>query len=395
MMRIRIVTVLVVLAMVLAFSGVSLAQYGRGTTYTSLTTGSGGLTAKGGDFAVKSSGGTTKLSVDDATGNTVIAGTLTLTGAAAFAGGLTCDSTAFTVANTSGNVGTAGTLTVAGVSALNAGITVDTTAFTVADTTGNVGTTGTLTVGGVSALNAGITVDTSAFTVADTTGNVATAGTISQTLTNAAGGSANPYDYTATLGIMNGSDDFTLFDVNITNANHTGSNTVQAVDIAAITGDAEAVETAVNIGAGWDTGITSASPVTISAMTTLKGQALATAAVITNTDGSETLAVTQSGYLVVSTKSDGATTITLPDPSAAIIGVSFEVMQTADQALEVVCTTADSDGFVALGVPTSDKVSLATASEKIGGGIRIVGISATQWAAFAIGSATLTVEAED
>lgn len=59
-----------------------------------------------------------------------------------------------------------------------------------------------------------------------------------------------------TLGIMNGSDDFTLFDVNITNADHTGSsNTVQALDIAGITGDAQATETAINIGSGWDTAL--------------------------------------------------------------------------------------------------------------------------------------------
>jgi hypothetical protein len=40
---------------------------------------------------------------------------LTVTGAAALNGGLTMDSTAFTVANTSGNTSIAGTLTVAGV----------------------------------------------------------------------------------------------------------------------------------------------------------------------------------------------------------------------------------------------------------------------------------------
>ena len=86
-------------------------------------------------------------------------------------------------------------------------------------------------------------------------------GVFTMTQVNAASGSANPFDYTGTLGIMNGSDDFTLFDVNMTNANHTGTNTVQILDIAAITGDAEATETAINIGAGWDSGLTSLSTV--------------------------------------------------------------------------------------------------------------------------------------
>ena len=71
------------------------------------------------------------------------------------------------------------------------------------------------------------------------------------TVTNPAGGSANPWDYTATLGAMNGNDDFTLFDVNITNADHSGvGNTVQVMDIAAITGDAHATETAIK-DRGW------------------------------------------------------------------------------------------------------------------------------------------------
>jgi hypothetical protein len=90
--------------------------------------------------------------------------------------------------------------------------------------------------------------------------------------TNAAGGSANPWDYTATLGIMDNSDDFTLFDVNLTNANHMGSaNTVQVMDIAAITGDANATETGIKIGTGWDNGVESASPVTINSTLTVTG----------------------------------------------------------------------------------------------------------------------------
>lgn len=80
------------------------------------------------------------------------------------------------------------------------------------------------------------------------------------TLVNIAGGSANPWDYTGTLGIMNGSDTFQVFDVNITNADHTGAaNVVEVLNVANITGDAHATETALNIGTGWDYGLLTGS----------------------------------------------------------------------------------------------------------------------------------------
>lgn len=88
-----------------------------------------------------------------------------------------------------------------------------------------------------------------------TSGAIATSSTISSTNTNAASGSANPLDITSTLAIMNGSDDYTAIDLNITNADHTGSNTIQGLDVSGITGDAQATETAINIGNGWDVGI--------------------------------------------------------------------------------------------------------------------------------------------
>lgn len=113
------------------------------------------------------------------------------------------------------------------------------------------------------------------------TGTLASLGAITQTQVNAASGSANPYDYTGTLGIMNGSDDFTLFDANITNANHTGSNTVQVLDVANITGDAEATETAIKIGTGWDSGITSGSPAALNAGITVDSTAFS----VTDTTG--------------------------------------------------------------------------------------------------------------
>ena len=113
------------------------------------------------------------------------------------------------------------------------------------------------------------------------TGTLASLAGITQTQVNAASGSANPYDYTGTLGIMNGSDDFTLFDANITNANHTGSNTIQVLDVANITGDAEATETAIKIGTGWDSGITSGSPAALNAGITVDSTAFS----VTDTTG--------------------------------------------------------------------------------------------------------------
>lgn len=121
---------------------------------------------------------------------------------------------------------------------------------------------------------------------------------------------------------------------------------------------------------------------------------------IYNSDGSETLDATMSGKTVVCTKSDGTTTITIPDPVAGTVGVVYEIVQTANRQVDVVCTTANSNGIVADGVATSDKVSLATASHLIGGGIRLIGIqtaaSTYKWFATAMSpTEPLTVEAAD
>ena len=121
---------------------------------------------------------------------------------------------------------------------------------------------------------------------------------------------------------------------------------------------------------------------------------------IYNADGSETLDATMSGKTVVCTKGDGTTTITIPNPDATTVGVVYEVVQTADRQVDVVCTTADSNGIVADGVATSDKVSLATASHLIGGGMRVIGIQTAaatyKWFVTAMSpTEPLTVEAAD
>lgn len=77
--------------------------------------------------------------------------------------------------------------------------------------------------------------------------------TYNSAVVNAASGSEVAFLYSGTLGIMNGSDSFNVFDVNLTNADHTGSgNTVGVLDVASITGDAHATEVAIQVGTGWD-----------------------------------------------------------------------------------------------------------------------------------------------
>lgn len=62
------------------------------------------------------------------------------------------------------------------------------------------------------------------------------------------------------VNAMNGTDTLRGLFLDVTNANHTGaSNIFRGIDIGAITGDADATETAINIGSGWDTDIAGAS----------------------------------------------------------------------------------------------------------------------------------------
>jgi hypothetical protein len=139
---------------------------GNNLTVTTNATVSGILGVTGaagvdGDFDVA----TNKFTVQAATGNTLVAGTLgvtgnttlstvDVTGLASLDGGIDVDG-AFTVANTSGDISTSGDLGVTGTStlgvinasglaSLDGGIDVD-GAFTVADTTGNISTTGSIT----------------------------------------------------------------------------------------------------------------------------------------------------------------------------------------------------------------------------------------------------------
>ena len=115
--------------------------------------------------------------------------------------------------------------------------------------------------------------------------------------------------------------------------------------------------------------------------------------VVTNTDESETLTVAQSGSIVTF---DGAGTATIPDASAATVGVIYYLIQTADADLIVTSTTANNNSFVCDNVATSDQVTIGTASHKIGSGMIVIGISATKWFVGALNPENLlTPEAAD
>jgi hypothetical protein len=72
----------------------------------------------------------------------------------------------------------------------------------------------------------------------------------------AAGASGEIVNIANNIPAMNGSDTVSIFEIDIVNANHTtGSNNLNAIYIDGITGDADATETAINIGSGWDNSI--------------------------------------------------------------------------------------------------------------------------------------------
>ena len=117
---------------------------------------------------------------------------------------------------------------------------------------------------------------------------------------------------------------------------------------------------------------------------------------ISNTDGSESLTAAQSGLWVVATKSDGATTMTIPDPGVGTVGVFYYFVQTADQDLIVTATTANSNSFVCDGIATSDAVTISTSGHKVGAGMFVYGISATKWYVGGLNpESVLTPEAAD
>lgn len=56
-----------------------------------------------------------------------------------------------------------------------------------------------------------------------------------------------------TVAIMDNSDDYSILQIDVVNANHTGSsNFLNGLEIVGITGDAQASEAAIRVGNGWD-----------------------------------------------------------------------------------------------------------------------------------------------
>lgn len=196
---------------------------------------------------------------------------------------------------------------------------------------------------------------------------------------NAAGGSKNPWDWTCTLGIMDGSDDFTLFDVNITNADHTGSsNTVQVLDIAAITGDAHATETGIKIGAGWDAGIDSASPALLHVLAT---------DTITCAGGTTVLTSAYYGKTIFIT-GEAAQTITLPaNGAAAGSWMRFVVIGSDSTVPTIAAATADT--LITPNDAAADSVTFGS-GHRIGACVMLIS-TGTYWVAINEGSTTMTV----
>ena len=164
---------------------------------TTLAT-SGTITSVAGDLIIKSDATTTTFSVAAATGNTVVAGTLSVGGAVSgvttlatsgtitsVAGDLIIKSdaatTKFSVAAATGNTAVAGTLAVTGTVASTGAFSVNTNKFTVAADTGNTVVAGTLAVTGAVTSTGDFAVGANTLTVAAATGNTAVGGTLAVT----------------------------------------------------------------------------------------------------------------------------------------------------------------------------------------------------------------------
>jgi hypothetical protein len=200
-----------------------------------------------------------------------------------------------------------------------------------------------------------------------------------------------------------------------TTGNMTGFGTIAANGLITATGGATITGAAVNLNASSNFAVnigtgSTASAVTIgggsntvavnstnySVSTTGVGIGLKLGTPVLNTTGTETLTVAQSNKMIVSSKSDGATTVVLPDPGATTVGVVYYILQTVDQNITVSLTTPDGNSIVCDGVATSDAVTISTASHKIGAGMLVIGISATQWYVGGLNpESVLTPEAAD
>ena len=158
---------------------------------------------------------TNKFTVAASTGNTLVAGTLDVTGATSITGNLSVNTNKFTVNAGNGNTSIYGTLGVA------SNFSINTNKFTVASTTGNTIISGTLNVTGATTLSSTLavtedfTVATNKFTVNKTTGNTLVAGTLDVTSTTTTAGitvsdlTAGRITYAGTSGRLKDSNELT------------------------------------------------------------------------------------------------------------------------------------------------------------------------------------------
>ena len=230
------------------------------------------------------------------------------------------------------------------------------------------GTGGVTTKGGQLAVQT--VAGSNLFSVTKGTGAITAAGT------NAASAGFNLFDYTATLGIMDGTDDFCVFDINLTSANHTGTSTMEVLDIAAITGDAQCTEKAIVVGTGWDAGLDIQSPSTLAYKTVV----LDTTAerVCTSADYGKTIMLSYAGAVAVTLPANGAT---------GGAWIDFIVIGADTCAPTIAAATADT--LITFNDATADSVTFGT-GHRIGAYVRVIS-TGTYWVAINMGSHTMTV----
>lgn len=117
--------------------------------------------------------------------------------------------------------------------------------------------------------------------------------------------------------------------------------------------------------------------------------------VVSETGASRNITSADFGSIVACSYA-GATSISLPNPSAGIVGGTVFIAELVDQTLTIIGgDTANNNQIIADGVLTSDNVAFSTASHKIGSMARATCISATKWLITNASSCAMTVEVAD
>lgn len=188
-------------------------------------------------------------------------------------------------------------------------------------------------------------------------------GTFTLNTGQTAGAGQDFFTETLALAAMNGSDTIRGLYMNITNAAHTGaSNFLYGIDISGITGSANATETAINLGAGWDTDIslqnaeflrnsTNGTIVLGADSGAVSVNLTGTSATLTNSAGALTLDSFSNTLVLAATDTTlsrtaaGTFTIDLVDGSATRLAVTNSGAGTAGLQIDglVSCDTIDTD----------------------------------------------------